>query len=470
VRTILLALVLSAASSAFAAVPAGTPRPDRIDAVNGVRDTIRCGAGRDIVVADQKDVVASDCEVLTRRIALDRTTNQGVQHRTVVEPSAAGDGNTVVAVFQSGRIVDGGTAAIGWSTSKDGGVTWRSGLLPDSGADRVSDPVVARDRAHGVWLAAVLAVLPAETRLLTYRSTDGFDWGAPIVAAAAIPPPREAIGLDKEWVSCDNRSPSPHRGSCYLAYTDLTAGRVGVSSSQDGGSSWSAAVEVGPQGGEGPIGAIPAVEPDGTLAVVYATTDLRAIEAVASSDGGASFAAPVRIADVATHSTLLRAPAIPSVAETNRGIVVVWPDCAAHAGCTANDIVSSESLDGMEWSPPRDIAGGGDYATPTVGAAGDSVAVLSYVRQSQPCCRLGLRLFRSSDGGATWGPPARLDASPMDATWLARSLSGQAEVGFLGDYMAVAFAGSRPIPVFAAALAPQASSSRQDLYATTRVP
>jgi hypothetical protein len=469
VRTILLALVLSVAGSALAVVPPGTPRPDRIDAVNGIRDTIRCGAGRDIVVADRDDVVANDCEVVTRRIALDRTTAQGAQHRTVVEPSAVGDGSTVVAVFQSGRIVDGGAAAIGWATSTDSGTTWQRGQLRDSGAERVSDPVVARDRVHGVWLAAVLAVLPTETRILIYRSVDGLDWNEPVVAATATTPPRQQIGLDKEWVACDKRPLSPHEGACYLAYTDITAGLVAVRSSPDGGASWSAAVDVGPQGGEGPVGAIPAVEPDGTLAVVYSTSDLDAIETVASSDGGATFGSPVRIAAVVTHSTPLRAAPLPSVAETTRGVVVVWPDCGAHIGCTADDILSAASSDGTTWSPPRDIAGGGDYATPAVGASGDSVAIVAYVQQNQPCCRLGVRLFRSSDDGTTWGAPTRLDAKPMNTTWLARSFSGPTEVAFLGDYMAVAFVGARPVPVFAAALAPLAGSSRQDLYATTRL-
>lgn len=467
-RTILLGLVLAVTGSALAAVPAGTPGRDRIDVVNGIRETIRCGAGRDIVVADRDDVVASDCEVLTRRIALDPTTGQGAQHRTVVEPSAAGDGSTVVAVFQSGRILNGGAEAIGWSTSTDGAATWRRGLLPDTGAPRVSDPVVTRDRVHGVWLAAVLAVLPTETRILIYRSADGLEWSAPVVAAAATPPPREPIGLDKEWLACDSRPASPHTGACYLAYTDVAAGLIGVRSSLDGGATWGAAVTVGTQGGEGQVGAVPAVAPDGTLAIVY-STDLSALEAVYSLDGGTTFGAPVRIATIASRS-VLRAPPLPSVAETTSGVAVVWPDCSPHPGCTSNDIFISRSGDGKSWDAPRVVANGGDYPTPTIGAAGDAVAVLSYVGLEASCCRFGVRLFRSSDGGVTWGPPTRLDARPLQLQWLARSAVQIGAVGFLGDYQAVAFSGARPVPVFAAALSPRGSSLRQDLYATTRLP
>jgi hypothetical protein len=470
VRVVVVALAFALAGTALAAVPPGTPRADRIDAVNGARDVIRCGAGRDIVVADQKDVVGRDCETVTRRIALDSTTNPAGQHRSIVEPSAAADGNSVVAVFQSGRIIDGGAAAIGWATSSDGGLTFRHGLLPESGAARVSDPAVARDRSHGLWLAAVLAIFPTETRLLVYASPDGIVWSPPVVVAAAAPPAREPIAFDKEWIACDNGPTSPNAGSCYLAYTDLTAGTGGVQATRDGGATWGPATQFGPQGGDSLVGAVPAVTGDGAVVVVYATGDLGAIDAVSSSDGGTTFGPPVRIAPIASHPTQLRVPPLPSVAQTAHGVSVVWPDCSARPGCTSNDIVVSNSTDGTTWSPPKAIGGTGDYLTPAIGAGAGSAAVLAYARLPGPCCKLGIRLFRSADDGVTWGPPSRLDAQPMDAAWLARSLDGIDTVGFLGDYMAVAFVGSRPVPVFAAAHAPQAGALRQDLYATTRLP
>jgi len=469
-RALAAAVALMVAGSAFAAAPTGTPGPDRISTVNGARDVVRCGAGRDIVVADLKDVVARDCEVLTRRIAVDVTTAPESQHRSIVEPSAVGDGDTVVSVFQSGRAVKGGATAIGWTTSGDGGLTWRRGLLPDSGAARVSDPVVARDRVHGLWIAAVLALFPARTELLIYASPDGLGWGPPVVAAAATPAAEQPIAYDKEWVACDNRPASPHAGSCYLAYSDLTAATGGLRTSQDGGATWGPEAQFGSPGTGAVIGAVPATTADGALVVVYATGDLHAVEAVTSADGGATFGLPVSIAALQAHSTPLRVPPLPSVAETARGISAVWPDCAAHPGCTANDVVVSDSADGVSWSTSRVVAAGGDYVTPTIGAAGDAAAVLAYVRLPGACCRLGIRLFRSADAGATWGAPIRLDAQSMDAAWLARSLDGGNAVGFLGDYTAVAFVGSRPVPVYAAALPPQAGTLREDLYATTRLP
>ena len=43
------------------------PGSDRIEARDARRDTIRCGTGRDTVIADKADAVARDCEVVRRK-------------------------------------------------------------------------------------------------------------------------------------------------------------------------------------------------------------------------------------------------------------------------------------------------------------------------------------------------------------------------------------------------------------------
>ena len=71
-----------------------------------------------------------DCEVVSRRIHRDRHANPESQHESEVEPDSQTVGQTTVAVFQVGRNRSGGAASIGFSTSKDGGRTWREGILP----------------------------------------------------------------------------------------------------------------------------------------------------------------------------------------------------------------------------------------------------------------------------------------------------------------------------------------------------
>ena len=45
----------------------GGPGNDTINARDGARDTIRCGAGKDTVAADKKDIIARGCEKVVRR-------------------------------------------------------------------------------------------------------------------------------------------------------------------------------------------------------------------------------------------------------------------------------------------------------------------------------------------------------------------------------------------------------------------
>src|SRR5262249_33549734 len=96
--------------------------------------------------------------------AASNTTN----HHTEVEPDTFSNGSTIVATFQVGRIFDGGACDLGFATPIDNGSNWTSGLLPGitkwSGSgpyDRVSDPAVAYDAAHGVWLISSLAISEA---------------------------------------------------------------------------------------------------------------------------------------------------------------------------------------------------------------------------------------------------------------------------------------------------------------------
>src|ERR1700735_2587797 len=89
------------------------------------------------------------------QISSDPFTVPPGQHATEVEPHMLANGATLVASFQTGRIVDGGGTAIGWATSTDGGSTWSHGFLPGltkgegSGPyDAASDPAVAFDAKH----------------------------------------------------------------------------------------------------------------------------------------------------------------------------------------------------------------------------------------------------------------------------------------------------------------------------------
>jgi hypothetical protein len=104
------------------------------------------------------------------RVFTDPFTNTTSQHRTAVEPDTFAFGSTMVTATQSGRFNDGGSSGIGWATLNGTGAVVASGVLPgitthngNGGTfDRVSDPSVAYDAAHGVWL---ISSIPIRTNL-----------------------------------------------------------------------------------------------------------------------------------------------------------------------------------------------------------------------------------------------------------------------------------------------------------------
>src|SRR4051812_41988567 len=149
------------------------------------------------------------------RISTDPFANTTSQHATEVEPDTFASGSTVIGAFQVGRFFDGGATDIGFSRSTDGGSTWTSGFLPGLTAssglagstggpyERVSDPSVAFDAKHGVWLVSSIPLAFSTLNVPTIfvsRSTDGgATWREPV----SIPqPPTTKVDLDKNWTVC----------------------------------------------------------------------------------------------------------------------------------------------------------------------------------------------------------------------------------------------------------------------------
>ena len=447
----------------------GTPRPDRIDARGGNdrikvdgggRDTVLCGAGVDLVNADAIDRLVG-CETVTRVIARDRYPAPA-QSQSIAEPDSFAWGSTVVAAFQVSRFRDGGAVNTGWATSRDGGRTWRAGVLPTltraSGGpwDRASDPVVAYDAAHGVWLIASLALRPGDmAAVVVSRSTDGVNWSAPVTTVEA--PWRPNLLLDKEWIVCDNGAASPHRGSCYVTYSDFRTLRLEFQASRDGGLSWEPQVGAPDNAGRRSMvgrwapAPQPVVLPDGTLVVPYYDEDR--VAAIRSTDGGRSFSTSVPIAATNFKPTPgLRAPPLPSAEVDRNGTAyVVWPDCSA--ACERDDLVLSSSGDGVTWTPLRRIPLGrtGDHVIPGLAAdpARPGRLALTYYTW-KPGDALDVGFAWSSNGGARWSTPRRLSAQTMRLGWPA-----QAGGAMVGDYISTSFSGRHAVPVFALAAQPR---------------
>ena len=87
-----------------------------------------------------------------------------------------------------------------WATSGDGGTRWRSGTVPLGDYAAASDPVVAFDAAHHVWLIAGIGFRGRFHEVFVSRSTDGSQVGRSRCVAADS----SDEDHDKEWIGCDN--------------------------------------------------------------------------------------------------------------------------------------------------------------------------------------------------------------------------------------------------------------------------
>ncbi len=451
----------------------GTTTADLIDAVGGGRDTVICRAGRDVVTADQSDRIGSDCEVVSRRISTDLLNGPG-QHQTQVEPSVAASGSTLVAAFQVGRFFDGAAAGIGWATSLNGGRTWRSGLLPAVTAlqqppgtvQRASDPAVAYDALHRTWLVVTLGVSTGLSNIAVSRSPDGLTWSPPVIVTQAV---RGALAYDKEWIGCDNGATSPFRGNCYVVYTDFVGNRLTVQVSRDGGATWQQGVAASVDARADVVGALPVVQPNGALTIVFLAGDL-GVFAVRSSDGGTTWSPRVGISPLdAIIPNDLRVPPLPAAAVDAAGrIYVVWADCGLRPTCSGTDILLTTSDDALTWSEPRTVRGiGSDRFIPAIAtdpSTAGRLGLLFYYLAPSGCaptdCRIGSAFTRSSDSGATWSAPQRLATRLMPYSWLADTQGG----AFFGDYVGAAFAEDAFVPVFTLAQPPTRGTKHEAMF------
>jgi hypothetical protein len=420
-----------------------------------------------------------------RQISVDPIALGPGQHETAVEPDSISSGNTIVGVFQIGRFPTGGASGIGWATSNDGGATWTSGVLPALTAhapspgpfSRASDPAVAYDRVHGTFLANVLALrdVPGNsdpaTALTVSRSSDGLSWSAPVV----VSPDENRFAHDKNWIVCDNGPTSPYAGRCYVAWA-ANDFALELATSSDGGLTWSPSTTFAGIRGSGWQ---PLAQQDGTLVIVYEREN--DIAAVRSTDGGASFAPPVKVSNLRQSQVPgMRAPALPSAELDAAGVIyVAWHDCRYRDGCAAgapNDIVLASSPDGRSWSRTRRVPtspelDGLNHFVPGLGVDSSTrggttrlalaFSVLTPRGCTEQTCSVQPYFVSSATAGRTWSAPEALGSAQLLSAYAPTS-GGR----FLGDYISTSFvAGGVAVPVFAAATSPFDGRYHQGVFA-----
>ncbi|HEV2470944.1 MAG TPA: sialidase family protein [Candidatus Sulfotelmatobacter sp.] len=418
------------------------------------------------------------------RISVDNLTNSDSDHKTEVEPDTFAWGSTLVSTFHVARrpgTIGWGSGDIGYSTSTDGGKTWKYGLLPGLTVNykngtygAAADPSVAYDAKHGQWLISTLplAGLSSSSGLIgdvaVSRSTNGLNWGNPIII--------DKTHLDdKNWTVCDNTTTSPYYGNCYTEWDQAYGtGDVLMSVSSDGGQTWGAGLASSDHAGG--LGGEPLVQPNGTVIVPF---EGGGIDVFSSANGGVSWGKSQSIATIQSHFVAagLRNPNLPSAGIDGAGnVYVVWSDCRFRSRCASNDIVMSTSSNGTTWSAVTRIPIDPTTSTvdhfipgigvdPTTSGANAHLTIVYYYYPNTACntntCQLEVGYTTSIDGGQTWTAGAKI-AGPMKINSLPVSDNGP----MVADYIGVSYVNGNPFGVFPVAQPLVGATYNESMYTT----
>jgi len=416
--------------------------------------------------------LVASANVAVTIIATDPFTNPTSQHATIVEPDTYSFGSSIVAAAQWGRFTDGGASDIGVSVSTNNGSSWTAQALPGITVystpagpyARISDPSVAYDAAHNVWMVSGLALdasLNGVAVTLSRSTNGGATWNSANNVAVA----GAGENFDKNWTVCDNTPTSRFYGSCYTQFDDFGHGNLlKIYFSRDGGLTWKASKT--PR--VGVIGGQPLTLPNGNVVVPIDNASETALGYTVSTNGGVKFGQAFTITAItsANDPGNIRSGPLPSAEISGDGkIYVVWEDCRFRSGCTQNDLVYTTSTNGTTWSavqriPIDTIPSTADYFIPGVAVdkntsgANIHVAVAYYYYPNVACtfatCQLDVGYISSTNGGTSWSAATQL-RGPMTMSWLPNTTQGR----MVGDYISTSFdASGLAHPVFAEAYAP----------------
>jgi hypothetical protein len=207
----------------------------------------------------------------------------------------------------------------------------------------------------------------------------------------------------------------------------------------------------------------PTIRSTGELVVVYLwETNPSAIAASRSPDGGATWGAPARIADVRNACPIRGFRAFPLPAadvDRNGRIWATWHDCAP--GTSTNAVFVATSDDGISWTAPSAATRGRNAILPAIGIDPTSGRVaIAYMRSGSS--GVDVELVESQGAATGFRAPRRLSAQSMPFQWMPNTTSGR----MLGDYISVHYARGLPLVLWVLASEPVGASLRQAVYAT----
>lgn len=361
-------------------------------------------------------------------------TDAEVEPRVAADPRGEGRRTTLIAAWQQDRWAVDGSRGLVVAYSHDNGLSWSVTPLPFtvcSGAivtgakyERASDPWVSIG-PDGIAYAAGLVFTPDPT--VPSRTEDnaievatspdgGATWSRPTRRPVRVAESKTEE-FDKEAVTADPRK----RGVAYLVWDVVGEKITYFSKTTDAGRTWSHPAKL--PIADPTIGNEVLVDPrDGTLYDLYDVPATAQIELIRSSDGGATWSAPMLVSRLnegvvsdpshAPNGERLRTGDILSdgLVDPHSGALYVTWEAKPTPGAPFNEIEFASSTDrGASWSAARTIntRTDGPAFIPTIAETRASVLGITYydlrelIHQSPPLST-DYWLALSFDKGASW--------------------------------------------------------------------
>jgi hypothetical protein len=413
-----------------------------------------------------------------------------VQPDTQIEPSLAvnpANPKNVVSVYQEGRIADAGAATNGFATSVDGGATWKTGELPrlttypgqGGRFERASDAVVSFGPNNVVYANSLVFDFTVNGGLrsgiaINVSKDGGLHWSSPVIIQDDI-----LGGLnDKNWIVVDMSSArGHHRGRVYVVWDRVVPVVYDYCDHDcDKLSNWLPNLQTIPGlvfPGQG-LGAYPVITKGGGLGIVMnaltggvpltfgpnepdvvpGTAEL--VFAAAPLAGSTPFPAPLLFLppiDIASNRSAnvpaQRAGGLPAAAvdPASGTLYTVWEDSRLRKDGTNDAVISRSFNNGLTWTPARRINPGPttdhvDHYNVTVAVGARGTVHVAYRRRDEsgrgPLYAPAIDTYyqESTDGGATFTAPLKVDSTPSNPFYDAFSRDGS----FEGDYNEIASA------------------------------
>ena len=375
--------------------------------------------------------------------------------------------------------------------SSDNGQTWTGGYLPgfdtigrtsggdpslDYGPRQCADGTFKFTCGTVIYYSSLADPFPergGEQVTVSRSYDDGASWQAPVEATSTD---NSSSFDDHEWIAVDHTLGSPNFGRVYVnwaVFCNTCAGngnvKLYVSHSDDEGRTWSKAVQISAANNNTPQGfretGQMAVSSTGTVEVFWTenadSTKLPSLQVVATStDGGATFSAPITIAQVMDYplrgtpfdvvDLFNRVPGMsarvdcfphPAADPSSDAMYVVWCDFGSGHGV----VKAAVSNDGLSWTELGTIAsvtGRNAFFPAASVSSGGTLAVVFDALRAPPASnpwQTGVQVYDTYfverlAGSSTFTSPLRVSAvssNPDGSSY--NNLMEQ----FIGDYIGI---------------------------------